>query len=153
MKNSLEFKVGLMTIMALLVLMVGLLFVNNFHFGGGGRMYTASFHFLGDLKADAPVKYAGGIDVGQVQAIRASNGEALVDLLISDPNIKLRKDSQLAIYSTSLLGTKYVQIQADLGKGSELQRGETLPGKDSNNLDLTFSQLGDVMETFEKMMG
>lgn len=148
-----EFKVGLMTLVALMVLMVSILFVNNVRFGRSGQVYTATFTFLGDLKADAPVRYAGGIDVGQVKAIRFQEGKAAVDLLITQPGLKLRQDSQVAIYSTSMLGSKYVQIEADLGSGPELKPGEVLVGHDSNNLDKTFSQLGDVMESFEKMMG
>jgi phospholipid/cholesterol/gamma-HCH transport system substrate-binding protein len=153
MKVSPEFKVGLMTSLALLILMVSILFVSNFHFGSGGYMVSASFNFLGDLKVNAPVEYAGGIRVGQVQKVYYANNKALVDLLITDKGFKLRKDSQVALYSTGLLGSRYVQIGADLGGGPELQTGDVIEGRDANNLDLTFSELGDVMESFEKMMG
>jgi phospholipid/cholesterol/gamma-HCH transport system substrate-binding protein len=40
-----------------------------------------------------------------------------------------------------------------VGTGDDLKPGDVIVGRDSNNLDQTFSQLGDVMETFEKMMG
>lgn len=150
---SLEFKVGLMTILALVVLMVALLFINNFQFGSGGKVVTVSFNFLGDLKVNAPVEYAGGIKVGFVKDIRIGNNQALVDLLITDPALKLKKDSQVCLYSAGLLGSRYVQITADLGTGVDLAKDDVLVGKDSNNLDLTFSELGDVMESFEKMMG
>lgn len=150
---TLEFKVGLMTISALIILMVGLLFVNNFQFGPGGRVATVSFDFLGDLKTNAPVEYAGGIKVGYVKDIRVGNNQALVDLQITNDDFKLRQDSQIALYSAGLLGSRYVQIAADLGTGPELGKGDILVGKDSNNLDLTFSELGDVMESFERMMG
>ena len=152
-KWTLEFKVGLMTMGALLTLMVALLFINNFQFGTGGRVVTVSFNFLGDLKTNAPVEYAGGINVGIVKDIRVGDKKALVDLLITNKDLKLRADSQIALYSAGLLGSRYVQIGADLGSGSELGKDEMLVGKDSNNLDQTFSQLGDVMEAFEKMMG
>ncbi len=150
---SLEFKVGLMTILSLSVLMVAILFINNFRLGGGGRVYSVSFNFLGDLKDDAPVKYAGGIDVGQVKDIRPYGGTALVDILITNAQIRLHRDSQVSLYSTGLLGSRYVQIGAELGSGPEIQPGDVIDGKDANNLDLTFSELGDVLETFEKMMG
>jgi phospholipid/cholesterol/gamma-HCH transport system substrate-binding protein len=127
--------------------------VNNFNFKGRGSIYTATFNFLGDLKTGAPVKYAGGINVGQVKDIRLLNGKAAVDILITQPDFKLKTDSKVDIYSTSLLGTKYVEIEADLGTGDELKPEDIIVGRDSNNLDQTFSQLGDVMETFEKMMG
>jgi phospholipid/cholesterol/gamma-HCH transport system substrate-binding protein len=153
MKASLEFKVGLMTIAALLIFIVSILFVNHFNFKGGGRVYTAAFNFLGDLKVNSPVRYAGSIEVGRVKNIRFYNGKAAVDLLITQPDFKLKTDSKVDIYSTSLLGTKYVEIEADLGTGDDLKSDDVIVGRDSNNLDQTFSQLGDVMETFEKMMG
>jgi phospholipid/cholesterol/gamma-HCH transport system substrate-binding protein len=153
MKATLEFKVGLMTIAALLVLMFALLFINNFQFGSGGQLATVSFHFLGDLKTNAPVEYAGGIKVGFVKDIRPGDNEALVDLLITRKGFQLRKDSKVALYSAGLLGSRYVQIDSDLGTGEALKKGDVIVGKDSNNLDLTFSELGDVMESFERMMG
>lgn len=153
MKASLEFKVGLMTIVALLILMFSILFVSNFRLSPGGYVVSASFNFLGDLKVNAPVEYAGGIKVGQVKAIRYANNKAVVDLVISERDFKLRQDSQVALYSTGLLGSRYVQIGADLGSGPELQTGEVIEGKDANNLDKTFAELGDVMESFETMMG
>lgn len=153
MSSNLEFKVGLLTLVSLLVLMFAILFVGNFRLGTGGRAYTVVFSFLGDLKDDAPVMYAGGIDVGRVDRIRFHEGRAAVDLRITHPDLRLRKDSEVAIYSTSMLGSKYVQIGADLGREEELKPGEVLVGKDSNNLDKTFAQLGDVMESFQKVLG
>jgi phospholipid/cholesterol/gamma-HCH transport system substrate-binding protein len=153
MKASLEFKVGLLTILALSVLMISILFISNFRLGGSGHVVTAQFGFLGDLKVNAPVQYAGGIRVGVVKDIRIGNNKALVDILVTDKNLKLREDSKIALYSAGLLGSRYVQIGADLGTGEELKPGEVLEGHDANNLDQTFSQLGDVMESFEKMMG
>ena len=152
-KASLEFKVGLMTLLAILILTGSILFVNHFNFKGGGRIYTASFNFLGDLKVNSPVRYAGSIEIGRVKNIRFYDGKVAVDLLITQPDFKLKTDSKVDIYSTSLLGTKYVEVEANLGSGDELKPGEIIVGRDSNNLDQTFSQLGDVMETFEKMMG
>jgi phospholipid/cholesterol/gamma-HCH transport system substrate-binding protein len=114
---------------------------------------TAEFNFLGGLKENAPIRYAGGINVGRVKAIRPDNGKAAVDMLITQKNFKLRTDSLVALYGDGLLGSRYVEIDANLGTGDELKTGGVLEGKDANNLDKTFSQLGDVMETFENMMG
>jgi phospholipid/cholesterol/gamma-HCH transport system substrate-binding protein len=153
MKTSLEFKVGLMVLSAFALLLVCSMFVSNFHWGVGGRMVTAQFKFLGDLKVNAPVEYAGGIKVGTVKAIRIGENSALVDILITNPDLKLHEDSKIALYSSGLLGSRYVQINSDLGTGPELKPGDVLTGLDANNLDQTFSQLGDVMEAFEMMMG
>ncbi len=153
MKNSLEFKVGAMTLAALFVLTFAVLFLSNFSFSPSSYVVTADFNFLGGLKVNAPVRYAGGIDVGRVKAIRPDNGKAAVDMLITQKDFKLRTDSLVALYGDGLLGSRYVEIDSNLGTGDELKSGEILEGKDANNLDKTFSQLGDVMETFEQMMG
>lgn len=150
---SQEFKVGLMVVFAGIALMVAILFVNNFHFAASGYKARVNFRFLGDLKSNAPVEYAGGIKVGQVEDIHIINGQPEVDLRITEPHLQLRKDSQVCIYSAGLLGSRYVQISADLGKGAPLGPDDVLQGVDANNLDLTFSELGDVLESFEKMLG
>jgi phospholipid/cholesterol/gamma-HCH transport system substrate-binding protein len=148
-----EFKVGLMVVSAGIALMVAILFVNNFHFATSGYVARVRFQFLGDLKSNAPVEYAGGIKVGAVETIRIVDGQPEVDLRINDPGFQLRRDSQVGIYSAGLLGSRYVQISADLGKGELLGKDDVLTGTDANNLDRTLSQLGDVLETFEHMMG
>jgi len=153
MKNSLEFKVGVMTLAALFVLTFAILFLSNFSFSPGSYVVSVDFNFLGGLKVNAPVRYAGGIDVGRVKAIRPDNGKAAVDLLITQKDFKLKTDSLVALYGDGLLGSRYVEIDSNLGTGDELKTGDVLEGKDANNLDKTFSQLGDVMETFEQMMG
>ncbi len=142
-----------MVVSAGLALMVAILFVNNFHFAASGYTARVKFNFLGDLKTNAPVEYAGGIKVGEVEGIQIATGQAEVLLRITEPNFQLRKDSQVAIYSAGLLGSRYVQITSDLGSGDPLGKDDVLTGVDANNLDKTFSQLGDVLETFEHMMG
>ncbi|MGH7739683.1 MAG: MlaD family protein [bacterium] len=148
-----EFKVGLVTLAALLILMVSILFISNFSLESGGQVVTVTFRFLGGLKVNAPVRYAGGIKVGLVKSIRPLNGQAAVDLLITRKDFKLRQDSKVDLYSDGLLGSRYVEIESNLGTGPEVAKGDILNGKDSNNLDETFSELGDVMESFEQMMG
>lgn len=148
-----EFKVGLVTLAAILILMVSILFISNFSIESGGQVVTVTFRFLGGLKVNAPVRYAGGIKVGRVESIRPLDGEAAVDLLITRKDFKLRRDSKVDLYSDGLLGSRYVEIESNLGTGPELAKGDILNGKDANNLDETFSELGDVMESFEQMMG
>ena len=93
MRLTPELKVGLSTSAAILVLMVAILFVADVRWPGSGYRVTATFHYLGDLRVNAPVKYAGGIPVGKVEAIRPLDGKAAVDLRITQKNFHLRRDS------------------------------------------------------------
>jgi len=148
-----ELKVGLATSAALLVLMVALLFVADVRWPGSGHVVTATFGYLGDLRENAPVKYAGGIEIGKAIHIRPLGEKAAVDLLITQKGFHLRKDSYVVIYSAGMLGEKYVNVAADLGQGDELKDGEVIEGQDPANLDETFIQFGRLMDTFDSVLG
>jgi phospholipid/cholesterol/gamma-HCH transport system substrate-binding protein len=136
-----------------MVLMVALLFVADVHWPGSGYRVTATFTYLGDLRVNAPVKYAGGIPVGKVEAIRPLDGKAAVDLLITQKNFKLRKDSYVVIYTAGFLGEKYVAIGNDLGHGEELKSRETIEGQNPTNLDESLITFGRLMATLNDVLG
>lgn len=148
-----ELRVGVATSAALLVLMVSLLFVANVSLPGAGYRVTATFTYLGDLRVNAPVKYAGGIPVGKVEKIRVLDGKAAVDLLITEKNFKLRKDSYVVIYTEGMLGSKYVAIGTDLGHGEFLKPHEVIVGTDPTNLDESLITFGRLMGTLNEVLG
>jgi phospholipid/cholesterol/gamma-HCH transport system substrate-binding protein len=138
---------------ALLVLMVSLLFVANVSLPGSGYRVTATFTYLGDLRVNAPVKYAGGIPVGKVEKIRVLDGKAAVDLLITQKDFRLRKDSYVVIYTEGMLGSKYVAIGTDLGHGEFLKPHEVIEGTDPTNLDESLITFGRLMATLNDVLG
>jgi phospholipid/cholesterol/gamma-HCH transport system substrate-binding protein len=138
---------------ALLVLMVSLLFVANVSLPGSGYRVTATFTYLGDLRVNAPVKYAGGIPVGKVEKIRVLDGKAAVDLLITQKDFRLRKDSYVVIYTEGMLGSKYVAIGTDLGHGEFLKPHEVIEGTNPTNLDESLITFGRLMATLNDVLG
>lgn len=148
-----ELRVGVATSAALLVLMVSLLFVANVSLPGSGYRVTATFTYLGDLRVNAPVKYAGGIPVGKVEKIRVLDGKAAVDLLITQKDFRLRKDSYVVIYTEGMLGSKYVAIGTDLGHGEFLKPHEVIEGTDPTNLDESLITFGRLMATLNDVLG
>ncbi len=153
MKWSSEVRVGCAVSAALLILMVALLLVADVRWPGSGYKITATFGFLGDLRENAPIKYAGGIEVGKVTGIRALGDRAAVDLLITRKDFRLRRDSYVVIYTAGMLGEKYLNIGADLGKGEELKPGEVIQGVDPSNLDEAFITMTRLMETLNGVLG
>lgn len=148
-----ELKVGVATSAAVLVLMVSLLFIADVRWPGSGYRVTATFTYLGDLRENAPVKYAGGIPVGKVERIRPLDGKAAVDLLITRKGFRLRKDSYVVIYTAGFLGEKYVAIGSDLGTGEELKPGDVIEGTDPTNLDEALITFGRLMATLNDVLG
>jgi phospholipid/cholesterol/gamma-HCH transport system substrate-binding protein len=148
-----ELKVGVATSAALLVLMVSLLFIADVRWPGSGYRVTATFTFLGDLRENAPVKYAGGIQVGKVERIRCVDSKAAVDLLITNKDFRLRKDSYVVIYTSGLLGERYVAIGSNLGQGEFLKPGDVIEGTDPTNLDESLITFGRLMSTLNDVLG
>jgi len=133
--------------------MAALLVISDFRLPGSGYKVTATFTFLGDLRDNAPVKYAGGIDVGKVISIRPLGDKAAMDLLITRKGFRLRRDSYVVIYTAGMLGEKYVCVGADLGKGEELRSGDVIVGTDPSNLDEAFITLDRLMKTLNDVLG
>lgn len=79
--------------------------------GGGGYELRARFANLGELKVRAPVKIAG-VKVGEVADVKldAQAYEAVVTLRLTAAAGELPADSSAAIYTSGLLGERYIGI-------------------------------------------
>jgi phospholipid/cholesterol/gamma-HCH transport system substrate-binding protein len=113
MKHKLEFSVGLFILMGFACAMVLAFASTNSSDRLGGDTYevTARFANTGELKARAPVKIAG-VKVGEVSDLRLDPDkfEAVAKLRISNAAGELPSDSSAAIYTSGLLGERYVGI-------------------------------------------
>ena len=92
---------------------------------------TARFSNAGDLKVGAPVKTAG-VRIGEVSGIRLDpqSYEAVATLRIARDAGELPGDSSAAIYTSGLLGERYVGISPG---------GDPLPLADGDEILLTQS--------------
>jgi ABC-type transporter Mla subunit MlaD len=109
MKLSNEARVGLLVTVSftIFIVMVGVLAkINIAQSGNTLRVY---FGFLNDLRKGAPVKIAGGITIGQVQDIKQSGEKTQVDIWV-DKKFKLIKKTKFAIFTTGIIGEKYINV-------------------------------------------
>jgi phospholipid/cholesterol/gamma-HCH transport system substrate-binding protein len=146
MKLSNEARVGLMVTVSFTVflILVGLLAkINVSQSGYKLRLY---FGFLNDLRVTAPVKIAGGITIGQVEMIRQT-GEKTEVILWIDNRYKLIKSSTFAIFTSGLIGEKYINVIVPPIKDQEefLADGDVKYGVDPASFDL-------MMQTFQGFM-
>lgn len=110
------------TIMGLVVLIIALLFL-GFAYNVSdlqvvkGYTLTAEFMKVGGLSTGSDVRI-NGIKVGTVTNQTLNNEDYTVDVTFSiSSDIKLPKDSTVAIVSDGLMGNKFVKIEP--GKSSE----------------------------------
>lgn len=128
MKHNLEWSVGAFILLGFACALVLAFASTNSadRIGGDSYELTARFSNLGELRSRAPVKIAG-VRVGEVASIRLDpqTYEAIVTLRLAEAAGELPLDSSAAIYTSGLLGERYIGLTPggdleSLGDGDEI---------------------------------
>lgn len=126
--NRFEIGVGLFLLLGLATLLVLAFASTNGKVGFGASTYEvkARFSNIGELRVRAPVK-VGGVAIGEVARIELDpeEFEALVTLKIDSRFDQIPDDSSAGVFTSGLLGERYVGISIGgspdvLGNGDEL---------------------------------
>ncbi len=145
MKLSNDAKLGIMTIVVLIIFALIVLFAGKIKFKEDGYSIKVKFTFIGDLKVGAPVIFAGGIRVGKVMDIIPYNDYVKV-LIWLKKDFKIKKGNEIMIYTQGLLGEKYVEINGYNGPGEYLKPGDTIEGVAPVSLDAMSVRLVKVLK-------
>ncbi|MBI5756497.1 MAG: outer membrane lipid asymmetry maintenance protein MlaD [Nitrospirae bacterium] len=151
-KITTEVKIGIFVVVAVALLGYMTFKIGDFKFGREkGYVINGSFENVSGLYIKAPVKMAG-VTVGAVETINLDDSKARVGMRIR-PDVKIRKDSLVAIKSESLLGEKYVELIQ--GKEKELlKEGDTIYKSVSvADLDSLITQLYNIAEDVRSVSG
>lgn len=146
MKISNEAKVGFLVIAAFTLFIATVALLANISMSHNGYSIRLFFTFLNDLKPGAAVKIGGGIDIGTVKEIKQSN-ESTEVLLWIDNKYQLPKSSSFAIFTTGLIGEKYINVIIPEIRTEEgyIKNGEIRYGIDPASFDR-------MMQTFQSFM-
>ena len=124
-KRGSEVKVGLFILVAVLLFVFGVLFLQEYTFRGGGYHLKVLFTNVTGLRDGDPVEVAG-LKVGSVKSMTLREGKVEVHLWI-DGKVKLPRDSRFTIQSLGALGDKVISIRP--GTSSErLKEGDRVSG-------------------------
>lgn len=154
--RALEFKVGLLIVVAAVILAGFVIVLGNFAFGAGYTLYV-DFDFSGNLKPGAPVKVSG-IKVGRVDEVRFLGGavdqasgrrvqvrvEAWLEERVEE---SIRQDAEFYINTAGVLGEQYLEIVP----GGDYEHPPIAPdsvlvGHSPPRTDLIASRLYEVLE-------
>ncbi len=125
---TVEAAVGLFLLLSLCALLALAFASTNGRMGFGGDTYqiTARFSNVGELRPRAPVKI-GGVSVGTINRVDLDpvTFQAVIVLDIDSRFREIPADSSAAIYTSGLLGERYVGITPGgdlelLGDGDEI---------------------------------
>jgi phospholipid/cholesterol/gamma-HCH transport system substrate-binding protein len=142
MKLSNEARVGLLVTVSFTVFIVLVGILAKINIAQSGYNLRVYFGFLGDLRKGAPVKIAGGINIGQVVDIKQSGEKSEVKVWI-DKQYRLVKTAKFAIFTTGIIGEKYINVFVPPSFGTEefFREGDMVYGLDAPSFDqmmLTF---------------
>lgn len=145
MKMSNEMKLGIISLLAIVIFIVATIFLGKLKFGEEGYKLRVRFNFIGDLKIGAPVIFAGGIRVGKVIDIIPVEDKVEVVIWLKK-DFKIKKGNEILIYTMGLLGEKYIEIHGYEGEGEYLKDGDLVIGTDPISLDEMTIKLAKLMK-------
>ena len=112
MRFSSGFKVGVLTIAAILILLFTVLWVKGRTISGGARL-TVNFKDINGLRAGSGVQMMG-VRIGQVEEltpkIDAENSYVEVKFVITEPKIKIPNAATISIQQTGIIGEQFLEI-------------------------------------------
>ena len=105
-----------------------------------GFTIDIKFNFLNDLSKRAPVKVAGGINIGYVLDVYQKDLETYVKAYIDEKymnKIPKTAGTVFSIFTTGLMGQKYINVTIPIHKEGEpfLKEGDVLRGVDPPSID------------------
>lgn len=155
-ERGLEFRVGLLLLVAMVVLVGFVVVLGSFSLRSGFTVYV-DYDYVGNLQAGAPIKVSG-IKVGKVKELEFRGGaldpvtqrrvQVRVEAWIEDrARESIRADAELFINTAGVLGEQYLEIVP----GRDYERppvvaGAILRGTDPPRTDLVVARLYEVLD-------
>ena len=132
--------VGIMAIISITTFVVLLAVLGRWQFSGEGIRLNLQFRFLNNLAQGAPVRISGGLPVGYVEKIYQKDLKTYVQIYMNNSlrnKLPKRVETIFAIYTTGLMGQKYINISIPDEKPNEIffQDGENWIGVDPPSID------------------
>lgn len=142
-QRSTEIKVGVSVVAAILILILGVMWIEQVSFSNKFVSYTVYFSDVGGLEAGDPVTVSG-VSSGEVGAVTLESGRVRTELLIGE-GVKIFDDCSVQILTIGLMGEKYIGIDPG-GAGSVLPPGSSLQGEYKAGMAEAVAGFGDVIE-------
>ncbi len=138
-----EVRVGIALTVALLVLVVGILWLSGATFGEGTYSFGILFTEVGGLGVTDKVTVAG-VEAGNVSAFALSNqGRVVVDVRVKR-SINIPVDSRITIGSYGFLGAKHVNVRPGTST-VYIQPGTTVIGTHEKGMNDVVSEMGEAL--------
>lgn len=160
--RGIEYKVGILLVVAAITLVGFIIVLGNFAFGGGYKLYV-DFDFSGNIQPGAPVRISG-IKMGRVDDVIFMGGQLdetgtrrvqvrLEVWLRDEAQEAVRQDAELYINTQGVLGEQYLEIvPGDNYEQPPIEPGSVLVGNSPPRMDLLLSRVYTVLESVSEVL-
>ncbi|MGI8966936.1 MAG: MlaD family protein [Limisphaerales bacterium] len=142
MKNTLETRVGIFFVLALIAIFIILEMVGGFDFFKRGYHVFARFSDVQQLKIGDPVKMAG-VPIGHVEKLGLAEEKVKVTLKLNR-DAEVRTDSKATVKFTGLMGQNYVSVDFGTPAGIKAADGAFLQTEEQPDLSTLMTKLDSV---------
>ena len=125
-----EVQVGLLTIIAIVVLIVGMMWFKNIDLSKGQNYYLADFGNVAGLREGDKVQVRG-IRMGEVSGLQILQGSVRVEMRLDD-TVDLREDAVVTLGEKGIVGE--IVIEIDPGTGATISEGHIFQGRTAGTI-------------------
>ena len=134
--RSVELRVGIAVVLAVIILVWGIIWIKEYRFRQERYSLSVLFPNVGALDVGDPVAVLG-VKKGEVEEIKLYQGDVLVRLSLSK-DVELKEDAEFKVMNIGLMGERFIAIQ---------------PGHSENSLDLSQFPRGFYDTGIPEVMG
>ncbi len=125
-----EIQVGVLTVLAIVVLIGGMMWFKNIDLSKGQNFYQADFTHVAGLREGDKVQVRG-IRMGEVSAMQILQASVRVELRV-DESVDLREDAVVTLGEKGIVGE--VVIEIDPGIGKPIEEGHIFKGRTAGTI-------------------
>jgi len=138
-----ETKVGLFVIVGAVLFGTAIFLLGDYSFQKYYPVY-AEFIDVAGLPDKSTVKLSG-VEVGKIKKITLKNDKVVVQLAIRE-GVKIYRDSKFLVGATSMIGSKFLQINQGNPASGKIKAGDTVVGEESLQLERALARAVTSLE-------
>lgn len=146
MAHRKELRIGIFVVLVVIASFVVINILRGVDIFGREYTYTARFKDVESLVASAPV-YIKGYSAGRVSSVEYEpDNDCFVVECSVDRRFRIPSDSQMTLYSTSIMGGKGIRIDYGTSEDIASDGAELLPGTDGDLVSSLSDGIGPLLE-------
>lgn len=141
-----EMKVGMFVLIGSILFGTAIFLLGDYSFQKFYPVYV-EFNDVAGLPDRAAMKLSG-VEAGKIKRIYLKNDKVIVELAVKE-GVKIYRDARFLVGSTSMIGSKFLQVDQGHAAAGVVGAGDTVKGDDSLPLDRA---IGRAVASLQKMV-